>query len=266
METKDIYKIIDEIWIRSKSNLSLDEFKNILKSWNEPISTVTDISSNNIIELYTDGGCRKNQSEGEGLGAWAVYNVTLDKKFFGYQDSTTNNRMELYAVYQGLLSLFNSELAVGQFDTIRVYSDSTYVVNTFNQWVWTWLRSGDIMEKKNYSLILNIVSLIRLLKMNEFTVQFIKVKGHSDIKGNIIADELVNHSMDNLTSEEYKIDLEDIKKTLISYIYSTAKIEIVDGNIEIEDLNWNYDPEKFKWYTKLTGNLSQLGIELKVKD
>ena len=55
------------------------------------------------VYLYTDGACKGNP----GAGGWGVFMRygTHEKELFGGETETTNNRMELTAVIEGLKSL-----------------------------------------------------------------------------------------------------------------------------------------------------------------
>ena len=56
-----------------------------------------------LICVYTDGACRGNP----GIGGWGVLIRYRDaeKKLYGGEIATTNNRMELKAVIEGLSAL-----------------------------------------------------------------------------------------------------------------------------------------------------------------
>lgn len=141
----------------------------------------------NII-IYTDGGCRGNP----GLGAWAAILISekhnLRLEIGESENDTTNNKMEMKAVIKALERLKNSH-------NIKVYSDSAYLVNGMNEWIYSWQKNNWIksdkkpVENKEYW-----IKLIELSKKHN--IKFIKVKGHSDNKENNIADEIVNILMD----------------------------------------------------------------------
>ena len=80
--------------------------------------------------LYTDGACSVNP----GVGGWAFildYNGN-QKKMAGAEKETTNNRMELMAVIEGLKALKEP-------CKVQLYSDSAYVINAFkNDWITSW--------------------------------------------------------------------------------------------------------------------------------
>ena len=86
------------------------------------------------VTLYTDGACSGNP----GPGGWGVVLLYGDhrKELNGGDPETTNNRMEITAVIEGLKALkFPCE--------VDIYSDSAYTVNAFREhWVDGWARSG----------------------------------------------------------------------------------------------------------------------------
>lgn len=84
--------------------------------------------------IFTDGSCSGNP----GPGGWGVVYV-LDGEVLaerhGFEPQTTNNRMELTAMIEGLQML-------GPREAVDVYSDSQLVVNTVTQWAAGWERRG----------------------------------------------------------------------------------------------------------------------------
>ena len=85
-----------------------------------------------MIEIYTDGSCLKNPG---GPGGWAAVIVEngSERVVRGGEDSTTNNRMEMLAVINGLA-------AVPESARVTVLSDSQYVVNTMTR---NWKRNAN---------------------------------------------------------------------------------------------------------------------------
>lgn len=80
--------------------------------------------------IYTDGACAGNPGKG-GYCAILKYN-NIEKIVSGYSADTTNNRMELTAVIEGLKSLKKS-------CSVTVVSDSKYVCDTINkEWLENW--------------------------------------------------------------------------------------------------------------------------------
>ena len=86
------------------------------------------------VTIYTDGACSGNPGPG-GWGALLMYKDTK-KEISGGKEDTTNNVMELTAVIEGLKLLkFPCK--------VKLYSDSAYVVNGFNQkWIYGWIKNG----------------------------------------------------------------------------------------------------------------------------
>jgi len=142
----------------------------------------------NIIEAFTDGACRGNPGPG-GWGVLLRYNGN-EKRMFGGEAETTNNRMELMAVIQALESL-NRECKV------RVTSDSQYVLKGINEWMDNWKKRGWKTAAKKP--VKNVDLWQRLDKAREIhDIEWTWVRGHSGHPENEIADELANQGIDEL--------------------------------------------------------------------
>ncbi|MDE5667111.1 MAG: ribonuclease HI [Clostridia bacterium] len=144
------------------------------------------------VTLYTDGACSGNPGAG-GWGAVLMFKG-FEKRISGAERSTTNNRMELTAVIEGLKCLKEP-------CEVTVYSDSAYTVNAFiNGWVYGWEKSGYIKSDNkpvlNEDLWRELLALTRVHR-----VSFIKVKGHADNEYNNICDKLATDAVKNLKSE-----------------------------------------------------------------
>jgi ribonuclease HI len=89
------------------------------------------------IELFTDGACSGNP----GPGGWGVILrwKGTEKELCGGERSTTNNRMELTAVIEGLKALKRP-------CTVAVYTDSQYVQKGITAWIHTWRKKGRLDE------------------------------------------------------------------------------------------------------------------------
>jgi len=131
------------------------------------------------IRIYTDGACSGNQ-EKENIGGWGTileYNEN-QKELSGGEINTTNNIMELTAVIEGLKSLKSFDL------DIKIFSDSAYIVNCFNEkWYSKWLINGWMTSKKtpveNKDLWMQLIDLV-----NKFEkLKFYKIKGHLKTSG-----------------------------------------------------------------------------------
>ncbi|MFA5450000.1 MAG: ribonuclease HI [Clostridia bacterium] len=142
------------------------------------------------VEIYTDGACSGNP----GKGGWAAILIYkgYEKEHSGNAQYTTNNRMELMAVIEGL-SLLKEPCKVS------LYSDSAYVVQAFNNgWIYGW-HSNNWMRAKNEDVKNRDLweELLALTKSHYVT--FIKVKGHSDNEYNNRCDALARAEIKKLT-------------------------------------------------------------------
>lgn len=133
------------------------------------------------VTIYTDGACSGNPGPG-GWGAVLMYGEHR-KEISGGDAHTTNNRMELTGPI-GALELLKQPCKV------RLYSDSAYLVNAFNQhWIANWQRNGwQTSQKKPVENKELWQRLLELCRTHE--VEFIKVRGHADNAENNRCDEL----------------------------------------------------------------------------
>jgi len=133
------------------------------------------------IIVYTDGACSHNP----GPGGWAAVLLYKEhrKEMSGGEEETTNNRMELTAVIKALEALKEP-------CRVKVHSDSAYIVNCFQQkWYVKWEKNGWMTSSKKPVENKDLWQrLLQLMKKHE--VEFIKVKGHSDVELNNRCDEL----------------------------------------------------------------------------
>jgi ribonuclease HI len=121
------------------------------------------------INLYTDGAARGNPGPG-GYGIvleWPEKNYR--KEFADGFKHTTNNRMELLAVIEGLKKLKGSEMQV------TVYTDSRYVADAVEKkWVFGWERKK-FKGRKNADLWKELLE-----QLGKHTVKFVWIKGHNN--------------------------------------------------------------------------------------
>lgn len=131
--------------------------------------------------IYTDGACSGNPGAG-GWGAIMKYGEH-ERELSGYEENTTNNRMELTAALEAMKKLKER-------CEIELYSDSAYLVNTFQKgWMEGWKANGWINSSKDE--VKNKDLWIELDKLNNLhSVTWIKVKGHSDNEYNNRCDKL----------------------------------------------------------------------------
>ena len=142
----------------------------------------------NPVVVYTDGACKGNPGPG-GWGAWLKSGAT-EKELFGGELNTTNNRMELQAVIEGLGALKRPCKVV-------LYLDSQYVRMGITEWIRGWKakgwRTSTKQPVKNVELW---QQLDKLVAEGGHQIEWRWVKGHSGDPGNERADALANKGVE----------------------------------------------------------------------
>jgi len=137
------------------------------------------------VDIYTDGACSGNPGKG-GYGVVMLYGSARKELSAGFE-KTTNNRMEVMAVIEGLKALKEP-------CNVNLYSDSKYVVDAIEKgWLSSWKKNG--WKKSNKDKVLNVDLWIRLEEqLEKHNVRFIWVKGHADNKENERCDALAREA------------------------------------------------------------------------
>ncbi len=137
------------------------------------------------VALYTDGGCSGNP----GPGGWAfiLRHLRTGKEIesSGAEIETTNNRMELQAVVEGLRTLTRPCV-------VELLTDSVYVGKGISEWMPKWKQNGwRRREGKKWAEVKN-EDLWRKLDelLTKFQVHYTRVAGHSGHPENDRCDEL----------------------------------------------------------------------------
>ncbi|MFN7290922.1 MAG: ribonuclease HI [Pirellula sp.] len=153
----------------------------------------SDLAPLRHVHLFTDGACSGNP----GKGGWGYVLRDLqsqkEKEGSGAERETTNNRMELKAVIEGLKALSRP-------CRVSLYSDSNYVLNGLKEWMPNWKKnnwrrkSGSRWEEvKNAELWKELDSLQSIHK-----ISFHHIKGHSGHPENERCDQLAVSAYLNL--------------------------------------------------------------------
>ncbi len=124
--------------------------------------------------LFTDGACSGNP----GPGGWAF--ILRDEKSgkeleeSGGERQTTNNRMELQAVIEGLSRL--KKVA-----DVKLYTDSVYVGKGLKEWMSGWKRNGWKRKERKKLVEIKNVELWQALDelAQKHNIEYHRVAGHS---------------------------------------------------------------------------------------
>jgi len=141
------------------------------------------------VTIYTDGACTGNP----GPGGWAaiIIDGSRRRELSGAVPASTNQRMELTAVIEGLRALDGRRRAT-------VHSDSAYVVNCFHdRWYVRWRQNGWMNAQKkpvdNRDLWEVLIGLAE-----RHDVAWRKVAAHSGVPLNERADRLAREAIDSM--------------------------------------------------------------------
>ncbi len=133
------------------------------------------------IQIYTDGSCLRNP----GPGGWAALIITNGTKkiISGREMTTTNNRMELRSVIEGLSALNATTFA------IELFSDSRYVIHGITNWINKWQlnnwKTSTRNPVENQELWKQLIILSKTRNIN-----WIWVKAHSGHLNNELVDKI----------------------------------------------------------------------------
>ena len=135
--------------------------------------------------MWTDGACKGNPGVG-GWGTWMRFG-DHERELCGGEKVTTNNRMELTAVIEGLKALTKP-------CAVTLHVDSTYVMNGATKWILGWKRNGwrtgDKKPVKNAELWKRLDAAKK-----PHDIEFHWVRGHAGHPENERADELARKGL-----------------------------------------------------------------------
>jgi len=158
---------------------------------------MSDYVNGPLIEIYTDGACINNGCE-DSSGGWAAIleGGGSQIRMSGSEKPTTNNRMELRAVLEGLKAIPTRSTKV------RLYTDSAYARNGCRTWLPKWKENGwrksDKKPVENLDLWQQIDELL-----GRHDVEFFHVKAHSGHPQNTLADRLAVAASHGQTVRKY---------------------------------------------------------------
>lgn len=197
------------------------------------------------IIIWSDGSSRGNPGRG-GFGSIIFFNNQVFE-IGGFEDNTTNNRMEIKAVIEALKKIPETSVE------ILIHCDSSYLISAMTSWIFNWQKNNwQKKDSSGFSDILNKDLFQELLSVSKNKkIKWVKVSGHSGIPANERCDFIATSFADgkkidlfNGDFSGYKINLEfDADKNISknknknkSKAYSY--ISLVSGKIFI-DSNWD---------------------------
>jgi ribonuclease HI len=174
------------------------------------------------VELYSDGWARPNP------GPWG-YGVILrlwkkEKEFSGFEEHTTNNRMELTWVIVWLSKLKEK-------CHVEVFTDSSYVVNSVEKgWALKWQKNNWMRTKTekavNYDLWEKLLNIVE-----KHEVKFNWVRGHNGHEENERCDTLATNE---ILKKIWKLDEKSLNKTEILKKVLNSNIDNEQKKIKIQ--------------------------------
>ncbi len=162
--------------------------------------------------IFTDGSSKGNPGSG-GWGAIVGYYDDKDKEqpkkvreIGGMESGTTNNRMEMTAVIEGLAFVKK----VAPESEITLYTDSEYVKKGATEWIFGWQKNNwrtaarkDVLNKDLWQRMLDVISGLNL--------KWVVVPGHAGVAANERCDLIATSFADNAPVELYDGPYSDYK-------------------------------------------------------
>ena len=142
------------------------------------------------VSIFTDGACKGNP----GPGGWGVLlrMGEHEKELSGGEADTTNNRMEMRAVIEGLNALKEP-------CEVALYSDSKYVIDGITKWIHGWKKRGWVNAAKK-----PVANAEMWRELDEATrrhkVSWNWVKGHSGHPENERVDTLASDEAERIAA------------------------------------------------------------------
>jgi ribonuclease HI len=144
------------------------------------------------IQLFTDGACSGNP----GPGGWAAIlrSGPHEIELSGGESPTTNNRMELTAVIEGLR-------AIKKPSHVSIHTDSRYVMDGAQTWIVSWKNRGWKTADKKPVKNEDLWRALDEQQSRHLSVAWTWVRGHSGHVENERADQLARTAILNLKAD-----------------------------------------------------------------
>ena len=177
------------------------------------------------ITIFTDGSSLGNPGPG-GWGAIIIFPPGEDDdseskvesrkskviELGGYENETTNNRMEMTAAIKALAYVCNLQPTTYN---LQLYTDSSYVLNGITKWIHGWHQNNWKTKSKEDVLNKDLwQKLFSLVYSNDLEIDWQLVKGHVGIVGNERADLIATSFAEGKPIKPFEGFIEDYEKML----------------------------------------------------
>ena len=177
----------------------------------------------NEIIIYTDGSSLGNP----GPAGWGAVILMPDQnnskskaesekykviELGGREKESTNNRMEIMAAIEALKLVERRKIKA---KTIKIHTDSSYVLNGITMWIYAWVKNDWITKTKEP--VLNQDLWEKLYKVNsnlshKYKIKWVKVSGHSGVHLNERCDAIATSFSANNTTILFTGNLKDYER------------------------------------------------------
>lgn len=163
--------------------------------------------------IFSDGASKGNPGPG-GYGAVLVID-NLVTEVGGFEENTTNNRMELKAAISALQK-FETNLP------IDLYTDSKYLINGITKWVSGWLKNNWQTKAKEEVLNKDLWQDLIFLTKNK-KINWHYVGGHIGIAGNERCDEIASGFAEGKEPVLYHGPIAEYKINVLNFDFDNHK-------------------------------------------
>lgn len=138
------------------------------------------------VEIFSDGACSGNP----GVGGWGAILRCGDKEkeVSGYEELTTNNRMEMTAAIAALECLKRPS-------EVLLVTDSQYLYKGMTEWLSGWVKKGWVNSRKEPVLNRDLWERLAALSKNH-RITWVWVRGHNGHPENERCDQLARAAIE----------------------------------------------------------------------
>lgn len=204
------------------------------------------MSLENIL-IYTDGACSGNPGPG-GYGS-IITDFKTVTELGEFYPQTTNNRMEMQAVISALQLCLDRYKGVG---SIRIFTDSVYVIRGSTQWLFGWKKRGwktadnsDVTNQDLWQVMDRL--LFQISKTFSVKIKWSFIRGHKGIPGNERCDEI-----GVALSKRQSIEL--YSGSVTSYHFDILNLPAEEALPEMKSGSSSSAEKKETWYLSLINN------------